>query len=192
MGDGQMLTFRARFGLLVAWQILLLLVLLAPRWVTASTGTTIVLNTVPVDPRDFFRGEYVALRYDVSRLDPGVLVNRVEKGPLQRRDSVYVVLKPSGWRAQEPWQAVAVFDRRPTEDELASFDRKAALLRGQVTARSDQAIELEYGIESYFVPEGQGRRLEGVAGKGLTAEIKVDARGRAVLRRLLVHGAPLN
>ena len=35
---------------------------------TLRTGREIVLKTVPVDPRDLFRGDYVTLRYDISRL----------------------------------------------------------------------------------------------------------------------------
>ena len=32
-----------------------------------SSGQEVVLQTVPVDPRDLLRGDYVILRYDISR-----------------------------------------------------------------------------------------------------------------------------
>ena len=33
-----------------------------------SQGREIVIRTVPIDPRDLFRGDYVILRYGVSRV----------------------------------------------------------------------------------------------------------------------------
>src|SRR5437867_3948101 len=33
-------------------------------------GERVKLKVVPVDPRDFFRGDYVVLSYDFSRFDP--------------------------------------------------------------------------------------------------------------------------
>jgi uncharacterized membrane-anchored protein len=36
---------------------------------TLRTGEEVLLKTLPVDPRDLFRGDYVILRYDVSRVD---------------------------------------------------------------------------------------------------------------------------
>ena len=38
------------------------------------TGDTILLRVVPVDPRDLFRGDYVILSYDFSRVSPGSIV----------------------------------------------------------------------------------------------------------------------
>ena len=48
---------------------------------------------------------------------------------------------------------------------------------------------MRYGIESYFVPEGQGKRLEDLAReKKLAALIAVDARGNAAIKGLIIDG----
>ena len=48
---------------------------------------------------------------------------------------------------------------------------------------------VRYGIESYFVPEGQGRRLEELAReKKLAARIAVDGRGNAAIKGLVIDG----
>src|SRR3989344_3670842 len=41
-------------------------------------GQEVLLQTVPVDPRDIFRGDYVTLRYEISTLDQAdvVIFNR--------------------------------------------------------------------------------------------------------------------
>ena len=43
-----------------------------------KTGREITLPIVPVDPRDLFRGQYVRLGYDISRIPVNLL-----EGPLQ-------------------------------------------------------------------------------------------------------------
>jgi uncharacterized membrane-anchored protein len=46
-----------------------------------------------------------------------------------------------------------------------------------------------YGVESYFVPQGQGARLETLArDKKLAARIAVDSRGNAAIKGLVVDG----
>lgn len=68
------LSFRAKFALAIALQLLLLAGLLGFRQYTLLTGQRIWLRTVPVDPRDMFRGDYVTLSYQVSRI-PHVYLN---------------------------------------------------------------------------------------------------------------------
>jgi len=49
---------------------------------------------------------------------------------------------------------------------------------------------VRYGIESYFVPEGQGKRLEVLAReKRMAALIAVDAKGNAAIKGLIVDRA---
>jgi uncharacterized membrane-anchored protein len=44
---------------------------------------------------------------------------------------------------------------------------------------------LTYGIESFFVPQGQGKVIEDERQKGdLTADIAVDAQGRGTIKAL--------
>src|SRR5690606_25052583 len=53
-----------------------------------QTGREAVLPIVPVDPRSLFRGDYVRLSYDVTRV-PGRLI----KGDVSRGEWLYVTIQ---------------------------------------------------------------------------------------------------
>ena len=44
-------------------------------------GTEVTLQTRPVDPRDFLRGDYVVLSYEISSLPAGALKDTPSAGP---------------------------------------------------------------------------------------------------------------
>ena len=74
------------------------------------TGKTILLETVPVDPRDFLRGDYVILRYKISTLDLQQV--KSEKSYYDRGQRVYVMLQPKG----RLWEAIAVEIKKPVPE----------------------------------------------------------------------------
>jgi uncharacterized membrane-anchored protein len=149
-----------------------------------TSGREITLPIIPVDPRDFFRGEFVRLDYDIRRVPVRLL-----EGPRPRANApFYVVLEKN---AQGAWTPLKISRAKPGE---ASPDR--IVLRARSAFRwppgtaPDANLSVRYGIESYFVPEGQGRRLEGLAReKRMAALIAVDARGNAAIKGLIIDGA---
>ena len=54
---------------LIAWMVI-------DRVRILRTGTEVTLRTRPLDPRDFLRGDYVTLGYDISALPAGELEER--------------------------------------------------------------------------------------------------------------------
>src|SRR3954465_2772482 len=52
----------------VAAQLVILVAMIAVRALPLLTGQTVLVRVQPVDPRDLFRGDYVILSYDFSRL----------------------------------------------------------------------------------------------------------------------------
>src|ERR671922_191237 len=141
-------------------------------------GREVVLPLIPVDPRSLFRGDYVQLSYDVSRV-PG----RLLEGGLPRGATVYVsvVRAPDG--AWTPIKAAAMHDSAGGADSV--------VLKGRVESGGSDGRDalVRYGIESYFVPEGKGRDLEALAGdKKLAAVVAVDARGNAAIKGLMIDG----
>ena len=55
--------------------------------------------------------------------------------------------------------------------------------------KSDVQLNIRYGIESYFVPEGTGKALETkVREHKIEAIVAVDASGSAALKGLVVDG----
>lgn len=133
-------------------------------------GETIVLETLPVDPRDVFRGDYVVLRYEINEVP-------IDKFPEELRNwdtfddyknkKLYAVLKEEGnsytvdymsfSKPNNPYYLEAkLYERYPLEN-----------LYGDT-------VFVEYNIDRYFVPENTGKELEDASRQGeLLAEVKV-------------------
>ncbi len=141
---------------------------------TLRTGREVVLETMPVDPRDLFRGDYVILSYDASILDLAVLPNDL-KQPAHGQ-TVYVVLTTEGPHATPK----AVYVVRPSQETI--------FLKGRIEWVQERRIRVEYGIESFFVPEGKGHPLERARGKSLEVVAAVDRSGRAAIKSVRLNG----
>jgi uncharacterized membrane-anchored protein len=183
------MSLRTRLAVVFALHALVLLYMIGDRQWTLTTGTPVVLETLPVDPRSLFSGDYVTLNYRISELALNSLGgDRV----FTRHDPVYVVLRPG----KTYWEPVSIHSRIPPAHD------GHVTVRGEVThvlpadrdssaGRQVQAdvLQVRYGIESYFVPEGEGRAIERpVAGDNVTIRVAVDRRGRAAIKALLVNG----
>ena len=143
---------------------------------TLRTGRMVVLETVPVDPRDFLRGDYVVLRYKLSSLD----LNQIEskKSYYRPGESIYVKLEPKG----KFWEAVAIYEKK---DGAIN----GLFIKGKVKYYYDKKLEANYGIESYFVPEGEGRDIEKkMRGNksSVSVEVVVDSSGNALIKRVYI------
>jgi uncharacterized membrane-anchored protein len=135
------------------------------------TGKTILVRVVPVDPRDLFRGEYVILSYEFSRVPtdtPGIRWDDLPSG-----QAVYVTMVPDA--DDKHWKA-GTFSAAPPESGI--------YLEGKISGNG----WAEYGIESFFVQEGQGKAYEdAVRHRKLWAEIAVSGSGKAKLKKLVVE-----
>ena len=120
------------------------------------------LEAKPADPRDLFRGDYIILRY--PGLD-AVVGPAYEKKPMPA--TFYVTLRQAG----NVWTGNEMRDDKPGNE--AAF----------LLVRSDNDYRWEYGIETYYVPEGEGRPQ----GK-LVMEVAVHADGQAQIRQLYCDG----
>src|SRR3954465_3838106 len=81
----------------VAAQLTILVAMIAMRALPLLTGQTVLVRVVPVDPRDLFRGDYVILSYEFSRMPPqGVEgISEVQRrGGSKEGRTVYVPLVP--------------------------------------------------------------------------------------------------
>ncbi len=161
---------KARWGFLalVAFQILVLVGIAGAAELRLRNGREVVLQTTPVDPRDPFRGDYVTLRYEISTIHAGF--DRYEVG-----DTVFVRLLREG----AAWSAAGASPELRTGDEPT--------IRGTVSAvRRDTVLEVVYGIEAYFVPEGRGFEIE--TADDVDVVVAVDGTGRAAIKHLIVDG----
>ena len=53
-------------------------------------------------------------------------------------------------------------------------------------------LNVTYGIESYFVPEGEGRELENIRNDGkLTVDVALGKDGTPAIKQLRIDGEPV-
>ncbi|HTS42550.1 MAG TPA: GDYXXLXY domain-containing protein [Xanthobacteraceae bacterium] len=155
------------------------------------SGSEVMLQTRPIDPRDFLRGDYVTLGYDISTIPAGELKDQPVSG---ESAFVYVKLapKPDGF-----YQAVSVH-REPVPLAAGEVLIRGRAGRGSMCGNTSgqqifcDTLRLDYGIESFFVPQGEGRAIESARNAGKVAIVAaVTPGGRAAIKRLLLDGKPV-
>ena len=148
-------------------------------------GQEIVLKTQPVDPNDILRGDYVILGYDISRIDPKQIIGTAPAA--SGIAIVYVALKKQGdfWSfSRASWQ--------PFADKTA----EEVVIKGNTgqyfNLDNEQMVPLNYGIEAFYIPQGQGKVIEdGQRAEAVDAVIAVNDSGTAQLKSLRLNGKTL-
>nr|WP_128928987.1 GDYXXLXY domain-containing protein [Bradyrhizobium guangxiense] len=175
------------FGIALLLQCALLVLMVADRMQILREGVEVTLQTQPVDPRDLLRGDYVVLRYDISQLPAGPLAGKPSG---TRKPVVFVKLVPN---ASGLYGAVSV------HAEPVPVTAPEILIRGRVGYSCGSTspifcdkLTIKYGLESYFVPEGEGGKLEQARNQQkLRIVAAVLPSGRAAIKRLLLDGEPV-
>lgn len=127
-------------------------------------GQEVLLKIVPVDPRDFLRGDYVSLHYDINEMPKNSkYYNEYHhfKGFVtlkKQKDGTFIVDE--------------VLETKP-KDQL--------FLKGEVHGK-----RIFYsGIDKYFVKEGQGKTLEKSLAQGGFAKISVGKNGEVRIKEIV-------
>lgn len=172
---------------------LVLLALVEQRARILRGGTEIRLRSVPVDPRDLFRGDYVVLSYPISTVE----TDAAGKAEFERGERVYVSL---GRDEQGFAKATGVSRDWPKASD------GVVVIAGCVTANSACAtmadgsfdcsgrrnrLRIAYGLESYFVPQGEGKAIETTDKARIEVVAAVSSSGEAAIKRLLIDGKPV-
>jgi uncharacterized membrane-anchored protein len=132
-------------------------------------GDEIKLKAQPVDPLDVFRGNYVVLTYEISRLQ---VTFEVRRG--QRLCADLFQSAPGVYGARY------AYDLPPTEG-------KSICGRAREDARGGESVGIEYGIETYFASAERAREIENAIARGqLYVVVDVDDDGSARIERLEV------
>jgi len=143
-----------------------------------ATGTVILLETRPVDPRDLLRGDYVILNYKISDVATNLFSPPLTR-PLENGETVYVALARRGEFHEVVRASLEHFDAGKDEVVLKGQGH------GWWNSAQQNAIHLQYGLEQYYVREGTGNPR----GK-LTVEAVVPASGRASIKQVFLDGQP--
>jgi uncharacterized membrane-anchored protein len=163
----------------VAFQLLVLSGMIAGNAIPYRGADVVLLKVVPVDPRDLFRGDYVILGYDITRIPPqgvaGLPRPLVHTNALEWKGrTVYVTLEPEGDGGHYRGGPVSTIPP-PAGTKF---------IQGTLV----DAWRISFGIESYFVQEGKGKRYEDAIRKHrLWAEVALSPSGKAALRGLKVE-----
>jgi uncharacterized membrane-anchored protein len=161
----------------------------ASNFAVLSLGERVLLRTRPLDPRDFLRGDYVTLGYDISDIPEELLSG--ENLPDDEEDRSAILR--SGWKSaayygsyyRDIYVTLKLDDDGIGSLSGASFapPSDGLYLKGTITWNR-YSYTVDYGIGVYYVPEGTGGELEDAVQKGgVLADVRVF-KGRCVLKEL--------
>ena len=183
----------ARTGLAALVLCGLVLAMVVERAAILRDGATIRLATVPVDPRDLFRGDYVVLNYEISTIN----LTRVGAAADLRRDEPIQVGVRAGVNGQAEVVRV-VRAGQPREPGLIWLGTKAGSVMncfrgfaGTACAEGEKVMRVRYGLESYFVPQGEGRAIETTQASRVEILAAVSTSGASAIKALLIDGKPV-
>ena len=171
----------------------LILAMILPRAAILRSGQEVRLEIAPVDPRDLFRGDYVVLAYRIGTVN----VESNLTTSFKRGQQVFVTLRPD---ANNKAKAVAISAERPTvtgnDIVIAGFVTASSTCRLNEAGTRDcklgtNAVGVRYGLESYFVPQGEGKKIELMEKARLEVVAAVAPSGQAAIKRLLIDGVPV-
>ncbi|MFE1629939.1 GDYXXLXY domain-containing protein [Brevibacillus reuszeri] len=130
-----------------------------------TNGTTVKLELAPVDPRSLLQGDYVQLSYTIATL-PDTDFEAGKKLRVVLRKQENGIHGYSGFYEQDGvWN-------QPYEKQADDV-----IINGTTVGYQ----RIEYGIESFFVPEGTGLEVERTAKYAI---IKIGSKGDALLESL--------
>jgi uncharacterized membrane-anchored protein len=156
------MTRRTAFWVLVALQALVPVAMAGLRQADVAFGQHVLLRVEPVDPRDPFRGQYVALRYAIGSAS---FPDGSSTGT-----RVYVPLRSDG----ETWTGTYATTKRPDG---------GTYIRGRI-----RGGRIEFGIEQYYADEVEARRLgAALVDRRVYADVALGLDGRATLTRLVLR-----
>lgn len=179
------MTNQTKFILAIVLQVVIILTIILFKLSILAGGTHILLQIEPIDPRNPLRGDYLAFQYAISNINSSLF----DDPQIKNGDFVYVALRQTG----KYWVAQRVYKYRPRVDEVFI---KGKVLHGTVRPQDDvfsfdrfggSRVQIVYGIEEYFIPEGKGRSFS-FAGKEASAGVVVDEDGNPVLKQIYIDG----
>lgn len=181
--------------LAACFQTVMLLWMIESRASVLRNGTEITLKTEPVDPRDLLRGKYVRLNYDISSVsleladDPSI-------ENLKRGAVVFVTLSVGDDGRAVAQRLSRTYPTSIPENAVvsrANIRRFTRATAGSGAARSAGKVLLSFGVERFFVPEGDAVDIETKYRDEKTpvdVVVAVGSSGEMQIKRLIINGLP--
>lgn len=151
-------------------------------------GVDVRLKTAPVDPRDLLRGDYVTLGYAISTIERSIIVGETPKAAGRQTMAVRLVPGADGlWSASQ-----ASFASLPEQPGSVVVRTLPFEYYPGADGAVPETIFVSYGIERYYVPEGEGRVLEEARNaQALEVAARVSSTGRMQIRQIVLDGTPV-
>ncbi|MER8409965.1 GDYXXLXY domain-containing protein [Mesorhizobium sp. M1066] len=144
--------------LLALVQIGFLSWIIAGRAAILRNGKEVLLKIEPVDPRDLLRGDYIILGYDISRI-PVKMIANIPPDKFSSDDTSIVVRLKKGsdgyWQPTTAWFGKAPKPAAADEADILGHIAEGWDLRGE-----GMTIAPDYGIERFYLPEGEGMAIQ--------------------------------
>lgn len=130
--------------------------MIAGRAAVLRDGREVLLRVEPIDPRDLLRGDYVRLGYGIAQLPGSIFVPPAAAQSNGQDRPVFVLLKPGEGGV---YQAEAAATER---EALPEAGADGVVMRGEIgqVPAPDGETRAAYGIERFYLPEGEGKQIE--------------------------------
>lgn len=160
-----------KYALMAILPLALLIYTPVANYAVLLMGERVLLETLPVDPRDLLRGDYVNLSYKIETIDVAMVPESLRE---QRGEhEVYVALKTD--------------EAGVASVSGISLGRPAAgkYIRAKfIKSGWQHDLTCTYNLGVYYVPEGTGLALERAINSGVVlADVRLW-RGRGVIKKL--------
>jgi len=155
--------------------IILLLVQLLPYVLTIQFGETVILKAELYDPRDVFRGDYIALNFEQER----VVLDSIELSVTKLQSLYDEKLYATIVKREGDWVVVDLSEEKP---------EKGVFIDCTIDYIEEHAglLHLDFGVERYYIEANTGKALEEAGQEDLLmAQMKVW-RGDMVMTDLII------
>ncbi|MDR1966729.1 MAG: GDYXXLXY domain-containing protein [Synergistaceae bacterium] len=161
----------AKYAAIAVLPLIVLCYIPLAKYTILLLGTRVLLETVPADPRDILRGDYVVLDYEIANPPENMLPEETEENYIEK--DVYVTLNID---KDGVGTIKDISSRRPAEN---------LYLRGRLGRWSWSRASIDYGLGVYYVPEGTGRNIERkISDSKVLADVRI-LRGYSVIKGLV-------
>lgn len=179
--------------------ILILLFMTIPLILTLTQGTEIILKTIPIDPTDLFRGDYVSLNYEISEVEKNKLSKDLKENFTSEADDyssikVYTILEKA---SDGYFKVKSVSLKKPQNDiylkgSLYRYREYEEYIVNEDTPYEDYQekfkyiYHIDYNIDKYFVPENSAKDFEKASERGNILAVVKIYKGYALLKEIKI------
>jgi uncharacterized membrane-anchored protein len=151
--EGRIMNKKRGWIIAAILQVLFLLFIAGSYYSIDYFGKDIKIKTVPVDPRDILYGDYVTLRFDISNVPVSKWKGETHLLASRQR-TAFVVLEEN---KEGYYEVQSVYPDKPEVKD------HQVILKGQaerIWGDTSEQMQINYGIERYYVEENTGKTLE--------------------------------